>query len=272
MSRFIIPKGGFRPMISVYSTRGCENTPFFSAKALASTVANKLGTAMLSVVTSFWGGSSQNGPPKQSSRQKANATQTDSTQELSEAAKEAATALTVENSLEDTRRHIRTLDISPDLNLIAMTDDFGRVLLYNVPTNTISRVWKGYRDAQSGWVTTLEKPDETDPSQGTRADSGASRLPPKRCMFLVILAPKRNILEVWTPALGKRVAAFNLEPECSLLTLRDQRFQKSMKFLICFLICKSRLEGGINASCFVVSPSGTIKSVTVPFESALRYQ
>eukprot|EP00039_Didymoeca_costata_P028013 m.19722 g.19722 ORF g.19722 m.19722 type:complete len:1315 (-) comp6659_c0_seq1:628-4572(-) len=244
--------GGFRPMISVYSTRGCENTPFFSAKALASTVANKLGTAMLSVVTSFWGGSSQNGPPKQSSRQKANATQTDSTQELSEAAKEAATALTVENSLEDTRRHIRTLDISPDLNLIAMTDDFGRVLLYNVPTNTISRVWKGYRDAQSGWVTTLEKPDETDPSQGTRADSGASRLPPKRCMFLVILAPKRHILEVWTPALGKRVAAFNLEPECSLLTLRDQR-----------------LEGGINASCFVVSPSGTIKSVTVPFESAL---
>ena len=43
-------------MVTGYSTRGCENRPFFSASALASTVATKLSTAMLSVVTSFWGG------------------------------------------------------------------------------------------------------------------------------------------------------------------------------------------------------------------------
>lgn len=53
---------GARPMLAMYSTAGCEQS-YFSAKALASNVAAQLGTAMLSVVSSFWG-SGRDEPPQ----------------------------------------------------------------------------------------------------------------------------------------------------------------------------------------------------------------
>lgn len=42
--------------------------------------------------------------------------------------------------------------LSPDGLLAACTDDKGRVVLVDSTSKTIIRSWKGYRDAQVGWV------------------------------------------------------------------------------------------------------------------------
>jgi hypothetical protein len=50
------------------------------------------------------------------------------------------------------------LAMSPDGVLAACTDDKGRVVLVDSISKTILRSWKGYRDAQVGWVRQLGKP------------------------------------------------------------------------------------------------------------------
>ena len=235
--------------------------PFFSATALASTVASKLGSAMLSVVTSFWGSSK----PQSKLQAQPQASSTTDGDELPESAQRPADPLALEYSLEDPRRRLRALYPSPKQNKVAMTDDFGRVLLFDKATSTISRVWKGYRDAQCGWIVAVEA---TDPANGletpsTRARGPASRsasaetsATPRECMFLAILAPKRQLLEIWTAALGTRVAAFNVADNSVLVTLRDG--------------LQSHMGGGLPADCYLMSPANkTMKKISVPFESAL---
>ena len=252
-----------------YSTRGCESRPFFSATALASTVASKLGSAMLSVVTSFWGSSKPQTPlqtrPQDATSGGGGGGGADGREGLSESAQRPADPLALEYSLEDPRRRLRALYPSPKQNKVAMTDDFGRVLLFDKATSTISRVWKGYRDAQCGWIVAVEA---TDPENGletpsTRARGPASRSAsaetstmPRECMFLAILAPKRQLLEIWTAALGTRVAAFNVPDNSVLVTLRDG--------------LQSHMGGGLPADCYLMSPGNkTMKKIAVPFESAL---
>jgi hypothetical protein len=247
---------GFRPMLTGYTTRGCESRPFFSATALAGAVASKLGSAMLSVVTSFWG----------SSKSKA---RTPTPEEprgvdgevLSEAARRPADPLALSYSLEDPRRRLRALYPCPRRKLIAMTDDFGRVLLFDHSTSTIARVWKGYRDAQCGWVSAVETTDSVDEIPETlngrpaRSASAETAAIPRECVFLVILAPKRLLLEIWNAALGTRVAAFNVAENSTLVSLRDYRLIHT--------------GGGMPGECYLMGPNGHLKDVTVPFESAL---
>ena len=60
----------------------------------------------------------------------------------------------------------------------------------------VLRVWKGYRSAQLGWILT----------QDTVAHSeGASQLSIGVGLYLVILAPSRERVEVWRARLGPRV-------------------------------------------------------------------
>lgn len=47
---------------------------------------------------------------------------------------------------------MHNLVLSPDGLLAACTDDKGRVVLVDSVSKTILRSWKGYRDAQVGWV------------------------------------------------------------------------------------------------------------------------
>lgn len=52
----------------------------------------------------------------------------------------------------DLRRNLASLTIDPTGRLAATTDSFGRVLLLDLLQNIIVKIWKGYRDAQCGWV------------------------------------------------------------------------------------------------------------------------
>lgn len=105
-------------------------------------------------------------------------------------------------SLFDRERLATTIVSSPDKRLAAVTDDFGRVLLVDATNWIVVRVWKGYRSAQCGWIEVKRNPDE---------------LGSPHASFLVIYAPKRGLLEVWSAQRGPRVAAFNVGKSCRLL-------------------------------------------------------
>jgi len=121
---------------------------------------------------------------------------------------EPATSLPARFGLPDKRRLGESVVLGPDNKLAATTDSFGRVILLDIERGIAVRMWKGYRDAQVGWV---EVQEDQPPEQHQ------SHQPRRRAIFLVIYAPRRGILEVWTAQQGPRVAAFNVSKYSRLL-------------------------------------------------------
>ncbi|XP_073194952.1 rab3 GTPase-activating protein non-catalytic subunit isoform X3 [Lepidochelys kempii] len=128
---------------------------------------------------------------------------------------EPATPLAVRFGLPDSRRHGESICLSPCNTLAAVTDDFGRVLLLDVTRGLAIRMWKGYRDAQIGWIQTVEDLHEREAEKMVFSPFGSTRSPSRVAQFLVIYAPRRGILEVWSTQQGPRVGAFNVGKHCS---------------------------------------------------------
>ncbi|XP_025141871.1 rab3 GTPase-activating protein non-catalytic subunit isoform X2 [Bubalus bubalis] len=128
---------------------------------------------------------------------------------------EPATPLAVRFGLPDSRRHGESICLSPCNTLAAVTDDFGRVLLLDVARGIAIRMWKGYRDAQTGWIQIVEDLHERVPEKGDFSPFGSPQGPSRVAQFLVIYAPRRGILEVWSTQQGPRVGAFNVGKYCS---------------------------------------------------------
>ncbi|XP_046919263.1 rab3 GTPase activating protein [Dermatophagoides farinae] len=99
--------------------------------------------------------------------------------------------------------------LSPNRRLAAVTDDFGRVILFDMQNLIAVRIWKGYRKAEVGWIVIDE-----DLEQENR----------KQAHFLVIYVPKRGILEIWCAQNGPRVTAFNVGKNCKLLYIDHTMF------------------------------------------------
>ncbi|XP_015784433.1 rab3 GTPase-activating protein non-catalytic subunit isoform X2 [Tetranychus urticae] len=95
-----------------------------------------------------------------------------------------------------------SITISPTRELATVCDDFGRVCLVNLNDGLVIRMWKGYRDAQCGWIESYED---------------SSDIHSRKALFLCIYAPKRGLLELWRCQHGPRVEAFNVGKSCRLL-------------------------------------------------------
>ncbi|KAK3092344.1 hypothetical protein FSP39_001596 [Pinctada imbricata] len=165
---------------------------------------------------------------------------------------EPATPLSIRFGLPDKSRHGVSVYLSPSDNYAATTDSFGRVVLIDVQRGVAIRMWKGYRDAQLGWVQVKELSNHG----GSQGDNQT-----RTAQFLVIYAPRRGILEVWTAGLGPRVAAFNVSKSCTL-------------------ICPSYGIMGLNNvtvrgintrafQCALMDTDGTLKTLHIPFHLAL---
>ncbi|XP_055341436.1 rab3 GTPase-activating protein non-catalytic subunit-like, partial [Paramacrobiotus metropolitanus] len=105
-------------------------------------------------------------------------------------------------SLLDARRIATNVVLSDKSRLAALTDNFGRVLLMDCSTGVIIRMWKGYRAAEVAWITVA------DPKSS--ADS-------KYVECLVIYAPRRHLLEVWSPLSFRRLIAIHVSQGLRLL-------------------------------------------------------
>ncbi|KAG0711257.1 Rab3 GTPase-activating protein non-catalytic subunit [Chionoecetes opilio] len=156
---------------------------------------------------------------------------------------EPATLLPYRWSLPDKPRVGLSISMASGRRLAAITDDLGRVTLLDVQKGIAVRMWKGYRDADCGWV-------EVEGEWGGR----------KRWVtFLLIYAPRRGLLEVWMPQQGPRVAAFNVPKHSRLLyTPHTLLGANSVRGVRCKVL-----------PVIFVAPDGTMSEVTIPFHLAL---
>ncbi|XP_049625460.1 rab3 GTPase-activating protein non-catalytic subunit [Suncus etruscus] len=175
---------------------------------------------------------------------------------------EPATPLAVRFGLPDSRRRGESICLSPCNTLAAVTDDFGRVILLDVSRGIAIRMWKGYRDAQVGWIQVVEDLHERVPDKADLSPFGGAQGPSRVAQFLVIYAPRRGILEVWSTQQGPRVGAFNVGKHCRLLS-------PGYKIMGLNNVTSQNWQPQTHQICLVDPVSGSVKTVNVPFHLAL---
>uniref|UniRef100_A0A915IYW1 Rab3 GTPase-activating protein non-catalytic subunit n=1 Tax=Romanomermis culicivorax TaxID=13658 RepID=A0A915IYW1_ROMCU len=123
------------------------------------------------------------------------------------------------SSLVDVGRQAQKIILSPgNARMALVCDSNGRVLLIDVRQRVITRMWKGYRDAQCAWLEIFGH-ENTLVASGplNLRTKGEQRLVKRSALCAVIYAPKRGILEVWSTQNGMRIAACNVDKEGVLL-------------------------------------------------------
>uniref|UniRef100_A0A8C8CW01 Rab3 GTPase-activating protein non-catalytic subunit n=1 Tax=Oncorhynchus tshawytscha TaxID=74940 RepID=A0A8C8CW01_ONCTS len=237
MSQYITVGGG--PYTGFYYAIEGSSQPLLSHVALA--VASKLTSALFSAASGWLGWKKQSEEePTQKQKPKV----------------EPATPMAVRFGLPDSRRHGEFICLSPCNTLAGVTDDFGRVTLLDVGRGIAIRMWKGYRDAQLGWVQVSE-------GRGERESSPSAPLPRRHAQFLVIYAPRRGILEVWGTQQGPRVGAFTVGKHCRLLYAGYRLMGVNSVTSQGWLLHTQQV-------CLFDPATGVLRTVTVPFHLALR--
>ncbi|XP_034051245.1 rab3 GTPase-activating protein non-catalytic subunit isoform X2 [Thalassophryne amazonica] len=236
MSQYVAVGGG--PYAGFYYATEGSSQPLLSHVALA--VASKLTSALFNAA-SGWLGWRQKNEEESAQKQKPKV--------------EPATPLGIRFGLPDSRRHGETICLSPCNTLAGVTDDFGRVTLLDLARGIAIRMWKGYRDAQLGW---LQVPEE----RGDREFSPSSCLPRRHALFLVIYAPRRGILEVWAMQQGPRVGAFTVGKHCRLLYAGYHLMGVNS-------MTSHGWQLHTHQVCLLDPTTGTLRTVGVPFHLAL---
>nr|XP_023663459.1 rab3 GTPase-activating protein non-catalytic subunit isoform X3 [Paramormyrops kingsleyae] len=238
MCQYITVGGG--PFTGFYYAIEGSSQPLLSHVALA--VASKLTSALFSAASGWLGWKHKHKheeDPAQKQKPKV----------------EPATPLAVRFGLPDSRRHGESICLSPCNTLAGVTDDFGRVTLLDVGRGIAIRMWKGYRDAQLGWVQVCE-------GRGEREKATSPSLPRRHAQFLVIYAPRRGILEVWGTQQGPRVGAFTVGKHCRLL-------YTGYRLMGVNSVTSQGWQLHTQQLCLLDPATGALRTVTVPFHLAL---
>lgn len=216
---------GARPMLAYYCTSDREG---FSLTNVASKVTSAIG----SIASSFFGRRPQHYDTKH-----------DPAAELASA---PARPVPTQLFLSDAPRKLLSIVPSPKGDLVAISDNFGRVLVLDVDDGTVVRMYKGSRGAQVGWVeVTLDEPR-------TNPEPALSR---KRAVLLLAIYLPRGVLELHRMRHGERIA--QLAVPAGLRMLANAHGALVLN------------QGGFNrlenpASVFLVSALGEVRMVRVP--------
>ncbi|XP_052520730.1 rab3 GTPase-activating protein non-catalytic subunit isoform X1 [Tympanuchus pallidicinctus] len=236
---------GSNPFTGFFFALEGSSQPLLSHVALA--VASKLTSALFHAASGWLGWKSKHEEePVQKQKPKV----------------EPATPLAVRFGIPDSRRHGEKICLSPCNTLAAVTDDFGRVILLDVTRGLAIRMWKGYRDAEVGWIQTVEDLHERETEKIDYSPFGNAQCPSRVAQFLVIYAPRRGILEVWSTQQGPRVGAFNVGKHCRLL-------YPGYKIMGLNNVTSQGWQPQTYQICLVDPVSGSVKTVHVPFHFAL---
>uniref|UniRef100_A0A4W3KEE8 RAB3 GTPase activating protein subunit 2 (non-catalytic) n=1 Tax=Callorhinchus milii TaxID=7868 RepID=A0A4W3KEE8_CALMI len=236
---------GSSPFTGFFYALEGSTQPLLSHVALA--VASKLTSALFNAASGWLGWKSKHEEePLQKQKPKV----------------EPATPLSVRFGIPDSRRRGETICLSPCNTLAAVTDDFGRVILLDVMRGVAIRMWKGYRDAQVGWVQVMEDLHEREAEKGNFSPFSNPTGPNRVAQFLVIYAPRRGILEVWSTQQGPRVGAFNVGKHCRLL-------YPGYKIMGLNNVTSQGWQPQTYQICLIDPVNGNVKTINVPFHLAL---
>ncbi|XP_043278054.1 rab3 GTPase-activating protein non-catalytic subunit isoform X2 [Venturia canescens] len=170
--------------------------------------------------------------------------------------KEPAESMTCRFGLSDVMREGDCLVISPNKALSVVNDAMGRVILVDNKRGIALRMWKGYRDAQCGWIEVSEDHHRTASGHKVHAKNHL-----RTALFLAIYAPKKGIIDIWSIQQGAKITTFSaskngrlLYTNYGLLGLNDVA-----------LSSENRAQYG----CVFIDPIGGLKEILVPFHFAL---
>ncbi|KAM9316856.1 rab3 GTPase-activating protein non-catalytic subunit [Gastrophryne carolinensis] len=243
MSQYITV--GSNPFTGFFFALEGSTQPLLSHVALA--VASKLTSALFSAASGWLGWKHKHEEePQQKQKPKV----------------EPATPLAVRFGLPDSRRRGESISLSPCNTIAAVTDDFGRVILLDVERGVAIRMWKGYRDAQVGWMQIVEDLHERESERSHFSPFGNVQGPSRVAQFLVIYAPRRGILEVWSTQQGPRVGAFNVGKHCRLL-------YPGYKIMGLNNVTSQGWQPQTYQICLIDPVSGSVRIVNIPFHLAL---
>lgn len=106
--------------------------------------------------------------------------------------------------IHDPPRQITAVSVDPDGNLAATTDTLGRVLLVDLDTKQIVRVFKGYREASCVWI-------EIPRSNVEKAWQK------KKILYLAILSRQRRVIDIYRTRHGPRVLTTQVGRDAQLI-------------------------------------------------------
>ena len=200
---------GSNPFFSYYPVFSDTNS--FSTIQLATKIATKLSNAVFSFATRFtpWSISSKTETPERIAQ---------NTQ---------PNAVSSSFNISDPNRLIISVSLAPTHDFLVTTDSLGRVILFDMISNAAIKWWKGYREAQLGWI---YNQSSTHP------------------LFLVIYLPRKEALEIWRVPLGLRIAMIRNLPNCLLTCAID--FDSN----------------NYTSNCFVINENGDISQVLISNE------
>lgn len=139
--------------------------------------------------------------------------------------------------------------LAPNNQLAAVTDNLGRIILVDCFKGIALRVWKGYRDAQCSFVKVNEKSSKVANSNDRR-----------HAMFLIIFAPRRSCLEIWSLQRGQKIAAFNVSKYGQLIYNSHHLMGATGS---------SKVKYSTN-NCVFFDPSDmSLKEIVIPFHCAI---
>lgn len=139
--------------------------------------------------------------------------------------------------------------LAPNNQLAAVTDNLGRIILVDCFKGIALRVWKGYRDAQCSFVKVNEKSSKIANANDRR-----------HAMFLVIFAPRRSCLEIWSLQRGQKIAAFTVSKYGQLIYNSHHLMGATGS---------SKVKYSTN-SCIFFDPSDqSLKEIAIPFHCAI---
>lgn len=132
--------------------------------------------------------------------------------------------------------------------LAAIVDTLGRVILVDLKTGTILRIWKGYREAQCAFV-------EVNETRNRKEQPSIENMKRRTGLFMVIYAPKKAMIEIWCMQFGPKVATFNASRHGFLLyNSHDISLHKSKPKPFCL---------------FFDADEKSLKSFSIPFHCIL---
>ncbi|XP_068975315.1 rab3 GTPase-activating protein non-catalytic subunit isoform X2 [Bombus flavifrons] len=181
---------GKRPFVGFHYALEGGSAPVLSdvAIAMASKLANAIGTAVPWLPLN-WGNS------KHQASLEASKTSTH----------EPVEPMTCRFGLSDVMREGYSIISSPNKALSVILDAMGRVLLVDNRYCIATRMWKGYRDAQCGWIE-VEEEKHSGMHKGFTKFKQTPQL--RSAFFLVIYAPKKGVIDIWSTQQGPKITTF----------------------------------------------------------------
>lgn len=166
--------------------------------------------------------------------------------------------LTCRYSISDIMREGDSIVCSPNKMLSAVTDAMGRVILVDNKRGVAIRMWKGYRDAQCGWLEVGE-----DKYSGVHKNSSKSGRTShvRNTLFLVIYAPKKGVIDIWGIQQDPKITTFTASKNGRLLYINYGLLGVNETAIL--------NKNEAQHTCVFMDPLGGLKEIIVPFHFAL---